>query len=142
MTPLGVPVEPDVYCRKASVSPCTSGCCQSFSRPALELVGGFPRELLQAWAFRENVLHPLEHVLRGQRDFGLGVVANGLNAGQRTIPPRRIGRHGHDAGIHAAEEGGNEIEPGRIKQQCPLPFQLPALQPGADRPSLGDRARA
>ncbi len=33
-TPLGVPVDPDVYCRKASVSPWMSGSCQRSSSPS------------------------------------------------------------------------------------------------------------
>lgn len=37
MTPFGVPVEPDVYCRKAKVSALIAGCCQESSIPCVKL---------------------------------------------------------------------------------------------------------
>ena len=55
--------------------------------------------------------------------------------GQGALQPRRIrrvGGHGDDAGVQAAEEAGDVVQPRRVEQQRPLPAGTLALQRGRD----------
>ncbi len=54
---------------------------------------------------------------RREHDGGPAVVQHGAQARQHARRARRIGRDGDDAGVEAAEEGGDEFEPGREEQQ-------------------------
>ncbi len=74
-----------------------------------ELIGRSPMQRLQVGVFGQHALHAIENFLRGERDFGLGVVGDRFDPLQRTILARWIGRHRHHAGIQAAEEGGDKI---------------------------------
>ncbi len=74
------------------------------------------------------------------------IAGDGGESGIMAPAPRRIGRDGHDSGIQATQESGDEIETGGIEEQCPLPRHAQALEPrrdGAGQPaelSEGQRA--
>ncbi len=96
-----------------------------------QLIRGQPLDPLQAGGFVQQWLHALEHLGRGQRDLGLSVVDDRLNPRQRSISPGRIGRHGHHTRVQAAKERHDKVQPRRIEQQRPLPFQAHRAQPGS-----------
>ena len=50
------------------------------------------------------------------------------------LRPRRIGRHRDHAGVEAAEEGGDEVEPRRVEQQRALAPAPSAWRRGGDGP--------
>ena len=135
-TPFGVPVEPEVYCRNASVSPWTSGMVQSVCHFPRHLARGQPSKLLQVRRFVDQRHHSVEHQVGRQRHPGLGIVGNGLDAVQRAIPPGRVDRHGNHPGVQAPEERRDELQPRRIQQQRPLAHQVVRFQPRPDRPGL------
>jgi hypothetical protein len=76
--------------------------------------------------------------VRGQGDARLGVDGDRLEPLERAIKARRIGRDGHDAGVEAAEKGGDIVEAWGEQQQRPLAGDAVGLQPGGDaaRPAI------
>ena len=91
-------------------------------------VGLHPGQVLQERCLGQHVLHPLPHVAGGQGHLGLGVLGDGLDAIQRAVHSRRVGRHGHHPGVQTAKKRRDELQPGRKQQQRPLALQPLALQ--------------
>ena len=69
---------------------------------------------------------------RAQGDTGLGVGGDRMKAIEHSVAMRRVGRHGHAIGVHAAEEGRNEVESRRIDKQYALAGKAHVLQVGSD----------
>jgi hypothetical protein len=90
---------------------------------AVDAFGVDPRERRERRRLGQRVLRlPADHRC-GQDGGGLRVVRDHLQARERAIEPRRvrrIGRHRYDAGVEAAEERGEKLEPLRIEQQRSL----------------------
>ena len=61
-TPLGVPVDPEVYCRKASVSPCMSGILPALVQSLGHVTGVQPGKLLQVRRFVDQRLDAVQHL--------------------------------------------------------------------------------
>ena len=63
-----------------------------------------------------------------------GVVDDRPEPGHRPVRPRQVGGDGDDAGVQAAEEGGDELQARRVEQQRPLAGQPERLEPRGDGP--------
>ncbi len=136
ITPFGAPVEPEVYWRKASVSPSGAG-----SRP------GVGRAFVRATRWRASAAPPARRsrrraartsrarcpVVRATRASASATMArrrraaSGSAAAGRRAPPTA-------PRVEAAKEGRDEVEPRRVEQQHALPGPADLLKPRRDRP--------
>ncbi len=134
ITPLGVEVEPEVYWRKAGSSGPISGVRQSppgsgsrasvASQSAAASSGTGPEWPPHRAATAEVVSTsraPVSAVIDAQPRL-------------RPVRPGRIGGNGDRARVEAAEEGGDEFQPGGIEQERRLSPRAPLLERRGDRP--------
>ena len=141
ITPFGAAVDPDVYCRNASVSPSRSGAFQRSASPSsTESVAscdsparsGTPATHRSASASKSA---------GGQDGRGTRVGHDRLQSGHGTIGPGQVRGDGDDARVEAAEEGGDEVEPRRIEQEGPFAYQAAGLEPRRDGAARGPAPR-
>ena len=78
-TPLGVPVEPEVYCRKAKVSPWTSGMSHFSSVPAGTWQVASHVSCFKCGVSSISGSTRFEHGVGRQGDLRVGVVGDGLD---------------------------------------------------------------
>ena len=101
-----------------------------------ELGIDLPKQLLEARRRGPQGVEPVEHVARRERDRRPGIGRDRLDPLHGAILPRRIGRHGDRPAVETAHEGRDEVEPGGIEQQHPLPLHPRRHQPRPERPGL------
>jgi hypothetical protein len=127
-TPFGIPVDPEVYCRKGWCLLVHVRAHPILSRRMCAPIndeGGELRDLRAVCSAAQNVQRISIH----QRDRGSAVAHNGSQSLVRTIFPRRIGRHCNHTRVEPAQERDDEVQSGRIEQKRPVAWLRNCPQP-------------
>ena len=135
ITPRGIAVEPEVYWSSASVGAGYGGVAPIAGGVVGNLVGRNPAHRAKFGCLREQALDFGEN--RGCREHQgrLRVARYRQQAGEGALGLGDIemgNGDGGNAGIQASEEGGDELEAGRIEHQGTLAGGAITLKHGAD----------
>ena len=135
-TPFGRPVDPDVYCRNASVCAVDARRLPRVFDARRHVTRDHPVQAAEHRRVVDQRPNPIHDRVGRQGHFRAGVFGDRLQATVELVAPRRIHRHGHDLGVQTAEERGDKLQARRIAQQGPAAGQILRFQPRPDRPGL------
>ncbi len=136
ITPRGVAVDPDVYCKNAGVSGRAPGSRHSWADAASTVSVASQRSPAERRVLSAQRFRPRAQARRGERELSLCVADDGGQARQMAGKPCRKDRHGNGVGEQASPKSGDEIEPRREKEHSPLARRAFAHQARRDRARL------
>ena len=140
-TPVGMRVEPDVYCRYAIVSASTSTCCQVAPTSTGTASTAMTRGRSLAGRLRKNLRTPSAASVVVRIADRLAVVEHGVQAADVAGLGRVEQRYRDAARVERAEERDEVLEVLRAQDGDPVTGFGDLLQPGADRPVAGAELR-
>ena len=120
ITPLGLPVEPEVYCKTASDSELKFGRFPVIGLVEIDLIGCDPFKRLEFRCIVREFGDPLNMVVDRDGDFCLGISRYRFDASHVSVATRRESRHSNDACVETAKDGAYKVESRGEQQQGPL----------------------